>query len=198
MTLINEMSQTIDRFRSFFQRDLEMLPCSLGKELFEALYLIGGVFADRQIRIYVTSCDDDEPIPLEKVDRKCSWEEKFRFRGYPHEFRQVVLALLNNAAEAIKARKDKEPQWSDEGAITLRIFEENRTLNITVEDNGIGISPEEEERIFEPYVSSKSDSYGSGLGLYMARNILKKMEGTLRLLPRESGACFKITVPVLS
>lgn len=64
-------------------------------------------------------------------------------------------------------------------------------LVITVEDNGIGIDPEQVSKIFDPYYSTKIDSMG--LGLYMSKMIVERhLRGTIDVEMLEQGTRFRI------
>jgi signal transduction histidine kinase len=70
---------------------------------------------------------------------------------------------------------------------------ENGQLEIAVEDSGSGVPEELREKIFEPFVSSRSN--GSGLGLAIAREIIEAHGGTLLCVPGSIGARFEIRMP---
>jgi signal transduction histidine kinase len=71
-------------------------------------------------------------------------------------------------------------------------------VDVTVEDNGPGISKEIEARLFEPYATTKAE--GTGLGLAIAQRIAIEHDGELASLPRErgsgTGAVFRLRLPV--
>jgi len=69
----------------------------------------------------------------------------------------------------------------------------NGQLEIAVEDSGSGVPDELKEKIFEPFVSSRSS--GSGLGLAIAREIVEMHGGTLRCKNGRIGARFEIRLP---
>ena len=68
-------------------------------------------------------------------------------------------------------------------------------IAITFQDNGTGISLENQQNIFEPFISTKDG--GTGLGLTVSYNIIAAMGGELELLNNEKpGACFQVTLPI--
>jgi Signal transduction histidine kinase, nitrogen specific len=87
------------------------------------------------------------------------------------QLQQAIVNLLTNAADAIPER----------GTIRLHTeldtAEEPPMVVITIEDNGVGIAPEELERIFEPFFTRKAN--GTGLGLPIARRIIAQHRGQL-------------------
>ena len=65
-----------------------------------------------------------------------------------------------------------------------------------IEDNGGGIKVKPRNKIFEPYFTTKKDSDGTGIGLYMSKIIVdKNMNGKLRVRDGEFGARFEILLP---
>ncbi|DAB29231.1 MAG TPA: hypothetical protein CFH84_10650 [Sulfurimonas sp. UBA12504] len=103
-----------------------------------------------------------------------------------NEFSQVLLNLIVNAKDAIEEREVKE------GKIYINIKEENNRIIIEVCDNAGGIDDATQEKIFDPYFSTKRDK-GTGVGLYLAKTIIeKKMRGKLSVKNSKEGAVFTI------
>jgi PAS domain S-box-containing protein len=116
------------------------------------------------------------------------------FCGVPGELKQAISNLISNAADAV----------GNEGTITvgLQCVEEsgNRTVEVTVEDDGPGIPAEHSDRIFEPFFTTKQD-VGTGLGLWVTKGIIDRHGGSILVrfhdgngAPR--GAAFTIQLPV--
>jgi two-component system NtrC family sensor kinase len=101
------------------------------------------------------------------------------------KLKQVLINLIMNAAQAI----------GHDGTITLstRVF--NRQIELTISDTGPGIPKEIQDQIFEPFVSSKTDGTGTGLGLYICQNIITEHGGQICLIHPEKGASFTISLP---
>jgi len=69
---------------------------------------------------------------------------------------------------------------------------------ITLEDNGIGIADEKQQKIFEMFYRTTSHSKGSGLGMYIAEETLNKLNGTITLKSKLNvGTTFTVTIPNL-
>ena len=99
--------------------------------------------------------------------------------------REVVINLVLNALDASKA--------GDEVRIRGRALGP-RDLELRVEDDGRGIAPENRERIFEPFYTTKAQ--GTGLGLSIVHSIVTQHRGSLRLEASEKGgAVFRIDLP---
>jgi len=107
--------------------------------------------------------------------------------GYKSEYEQVILNLLSNAKDAIIASGKKN------GRISIRLESDEHVVRLSIQDNGGGIKIEPIERIFEPYISSKEQNEGTGIGLYMAKLIIEKsMRGKLDVRNENEGAIFTI------
>ncbi len=104
----------------------------------------------------------------------------------PVRVRQVLTNLLSNAARYTPPESPIE--------VTLRQTAE--TVELAVHDHGPGIPPEEAERVFERYARLDSDGSGSGLGLYVSRELARAHGGDLLLgQPEGGGALFVLRLP---
>jgi len=115
-----------------------------------------------------------------------------RFYGDRQQIKQVLVNLIQNAAESMKAAGEvvlraREEQAALKGAMT-------RVAIIEVEDNGPGIRPEVQGRLFEPFFSTKKE--GTGLGLPISARIIDGHGGTLNFETQpEHGTIFRIVLP---
>ncbi len=107
---------------------------------------------------------------------------------------KIERALLNIIENAIK--------YSEcDSKITVRLFEEKNRACISVQDEGIGISQDEVDRIFERFYRIKKDrsraTGGSGLGLYIAKKIIDMHQGEIYIVSEENaGSIFTIKLPM--
>ncbi len=102
---------------------------------------------------------------------------------------QVVLNLVVNASQAVGNRTG--------GTVDITTADEGRTVVVRVRDNGPGVPVELAARIFEPFVTTKEDGEGTGLGLWLSKSIVEGLGGRLVLEnPGEPGACFALRLPV--
>ena len=100
---------------------------------------------------------------------------------------RVVTNLVKNGIQAI-------PDDSEKPNIKVRVFSENKNVNITVEDNGSGISSENRIKVFEPKFTTKSS--GMGLGLAMVKNIVETYKGSITFTSQSGkGTVFTVTLP---
>lgn len=97
--------------------------------------------------------------------------------GYETEIEQVIINLISNACDSIKDKKNLlEADYA--GQVTIKTHYKGLVL-IEVTDNGMGISDEIKDKIFEPYYTSKPYGVGTGLGLSISMKIIKKHNGNM-------------------
>jgi PAS domain S-box-containing protein len=103
---------------------------------------------------------------------------------------QVFLNLLVNAAQAI-------PEGHvDDHAVTVRTrTDAEGNVVVEVHDTGSGVAPELIERIFDPFVTTKAQGEGTGLGLYICKNVIDSLGGTLELTSKPGDTCFIVKLP---
>jgi two-component system sensor histidine kinase RpfC len=103
----------------------------------------------------------------------------YALRGDPHHLRQVLVNLLSNAIK-----------FTQKGRITLRIYsmgnrDQSAQLRFEVEDTGVGIAPEAQERVFESFIQADESTTrhygGTGLGTTISRQLVELMGGKLGL-----------------
>lgn len=115
---------------------------------------------------------------------------ELQVRADPDHLRQLLTLLLDNAL------KHGSPERG-EARITLRVYRYGATATpcIEISDNGPGIDPRLEPRIYEPFFSTRHE--GSGLGLYLARELCEANYCELRYSAQQGGgSCFRITFPM--
>ncbi|MCH8854068.1 MAG: ATP-binding protein, partial [Planctomycetes bacterium] len=104
---------------------------------------------------------------------------------------QAVLNLVNNAIEAA-------PQDTGLVNVKTRYDAEQEIVEVTVQDNGPGIDPEQAEEVFRPFQSTKGQG-GTGLGLAAAKKIVDEHQGRIEFEHLESGGtAFRIQIPAKS
>jgi signal transduction histidine kinase len=173
MRLINQMSQTIDAFRNFFRPDAKKEPFSVVDSIERTLSMLRPTLENSRVTI-ATDFRSDPVV-----------------EGYPNEFAQVILHLLSNAVDAMIERQSPVREIR----IGVQSIKEGRGAHIEVCDSGGGIEESLIARLFEPYVSTKQKSHGSGIGLYMAKMIIEwNMHGAITFANRNGGACFTIEI----
>ena len=111
-------------------------------------------------------------------------------RGDEDKVRQILINLLSNAIKFT----------SERGSITVRCSAENGTMNIAVQDDGVGIPRDKLDAIFEPFVQVGRDfsspQGGTGLGLAISRDLARRMGGELAVKSQiGKGSTFTLTLP---
>ncbi len=171
MDIIQYMSDTINDFRDFFKPDKMASKFDVKKIVLRSISFVEDTL--KKCNITIEHNLEDEIIAF----------------GYQNEYAQVVLNIINNAKDVLVDNKIKEPK------ITVNLTSYNGKSRLTIEDNGGGIPPGLEKKIFEPYFSTKKSGEGTGLGLYMSKTIIEKIEGSsLTVENTEKGAKFTIIV----
>ncbi|MGE4319053.1 MAG: ATP-binding protein [Deferribacterales bacterium] len=129
--------------------------------------------------------------------------EKAFIKGYPNEFKHVLLNLFNNARDAIALRREKMIENDQnvayfKGIIKIEVRIDDDMLCVTVTDTGGGIPDDVIGRIFQQYFSTKSEN-GSGIGLFMTKNLVESnMNGKISVRNVDEGAEFTIACPLVS
>ncbi len=110
-------------------------------------------------------------------------------QGYGSELNQVWTNLLDNAADALE--NTPAPQ------ITLRTLVEDDWVVVEVQDNGPGIAPEIQPRVFDAFFTTKPPGKGTGMGLDISYKIVaQKHGGHMTVVSRPGFTCFQVTLPV--
>ena len=167
------LSNTINDFKTFFQNKDSARMCSL-KEIFHEVQSVTASI-----------------LKYNAIEYKVEYESLGSIKLYA-SLSQVLLNLVSNSLDSLKFSK-RFPK-----KIHLVCERVNEELYFKCCDNGDGIKEEDQSRIFDPYFSTKSRAQGTGIGLYMSRQIVEKMfEGALILeCSTPEQTCFSITIPI--
>jgi signal transduction histidine kinase len=110
---------------------------------------------------------------------------------FPGEMRKVFSNLIANAIDAIRGQ----------GTITIRVRSSHSWnhsplpgARVTVADSGTGIKPQDRRKIFEPFYTTKKET-GTGLGLWLSKDIVQKHSGSISVRSKSNGTVFSIFVP---
>ncbi|HHD72392.1 MAG TPA: HAMP domain-containing histidine kinase, partial [Epsilonproteobacteria bacterium] len=171
--LIKYMYRTIDDFRLFFQPNRESETFDVADSIQRAVQIVSASLNYYHIEV-----------------KRAFTRERFFAAGYPNEFSQAILNLINNARDAL-SQKPTYPK-----TISITVKELGSDTEILVCDDGGGIDPQLLSTLFEPYVTGRRESGGTGVGLYITRLIIEqKMKGKIEASNRADGACFRIFLP---
>lgn len=144
------LSDTIEDFRTFFQKDKEQVTFSLSTLVFETFNIIKALYNTQHIDVFF---DLDESI---------------MYKGYKSELSQVLLNLFNNSKDALAQVNQ------DDRMVYIKTYETNEGLFLEFHDSGGGVDEQYNEKIFDPYFTTKHQSNGTGIGLYMSKEIISK------------------------
>lgn len=171
---INYMSNTIDDFRDFLNPDRKQQLFNPADVIEEVLKILKAQLLNNKIILTVKRDDSIE------------------FYGVENEFKQVLFVLINNAKDAIKSQQKENLLIQGEIHIELTTINAKSTLFLC--DNGGGIPKDIINSVFDPYFTTKFASSGTGIGLYIAKNIItSRMKGELHVKNTQNGCCFSIT-----
>ena len=102
---------------------------------------------------------------------------------------QIIRVLVNLLSNAIQALEEKG------GYIRITLREDAGFYIVAIDDNGPGVKPEDEHKLFKPNFTTKSS--GTGLGLAICRNIIEQSGGKISYHRSElGGACFSFSLPI--
>nr|WP_206768675.1 MULTISPECIES: ATP-binding protein [Pseudomonas] len=104
----------------------------------------------------------------------------------PDQLTQVLDNLLRNAWRHSALAHDKAEAW-----LKLFIDPHSQLATLDIIDNGPGVTPDQQAHLFEPFFTTSSQ--GTGLGLYLSRELCESNQARLDFKPRQGGGCFRIT-----
>ncbi len=173
-TQVDYLSRTIDDFSNFFKADIKPQPIYVKTLLEETFDLLKPSLEKEMIEL-ILSVDPQLKVTL-----------------YKNEMQQVIINIINNARDALRERKVNSP------SIKINAFiAENKIIHLYITDNAGGIDSKIIDNIFDPYFSTKNVKNGTGLGLYMAKTIMRdRMRGDITVINTDIGATFSIALPM--
>ncbi|QWR77190.1 GAF domain-containing sensor histidine kinase [Candidatus Magnetomonas plexicatena] len=174
---INEQSQylsnTINDFKNFFSPTRKKETVMPDYIIEHALKIIG------------------KSIEYKTIEVRREYSYKTAILSYPNELIQVLLNILKNAQDILLERKVTSP------VIVIGGYDDDVNTFIEVSDNAGGVDENLIDKIFEPYFTTREDTGGTGLGLYMSKTIVEKhCKGSFTVKNQKDGVCFIIKLPV--
>ncbi len=129
-------------------------------------------------------------LKIAAIDLHCTLADGLpRLHCDPSQIEQVLLAVIVNAADAMPKGGNL---WIDS-----RLSDDGSSVALTVRDDGSGIPPEVMPKIFEPFVTTKENGHGTGLGLAVSRGIIERHSGKISVESEVGkGTTVTITLPV--
>ena len=168
------MSKTIDDFRKLSSNDREKTNFFVEHTIQEAYKIVQVEYEKHNITFHFAEFGD-------KNDE---------IEAYERELQQVIINILNNAKDILVEKEIQNP------LVTLSTLKTDNEIQIIIHDNGGGIPEDIMPKIFDPYFTTKHESLGTGIGLYMSKNIITNhFNGLFEVENENSGAKFTITLP---
>jgi signal transduction histidine kinase len=165
------MSNTIDDFRDFFVKDKEKIEFKLLDQINSTINIISGGLKAHDIKLDIIIQKNPTLV------------------GFKNEYSQVLINIINNAKDILVQRNVENPY------IKISIYEKEKNIITTIEDNGGGIKTTPIEKVFDPFFTYEKIN-GSGIGLFMSKLIIENnMNGKLQVENTAKGALFTISIP---
>lgn len=167
---IDHMQETLYEFRSFFRINKKTENVNLEKTIKATLELVKD---DLNINKIETTLESSYSKNVEVIKK---------------EFKHVLINILNNAKDAFVSNIIENRK------ISIFIFEENSKVKIQIHDNAGGIDENIIKHIFDINISSKEEDKGTGIGLYISKMIIHKINGEIEVENKDKGSCFTISL----
>jgi signal transduction histidine kinase len=171
------LSSVIDDFKNFFNpSNNKITEFDIADTFSKTLNLVKAQFTSKDIEI------------IQDI-------KEFRIASIENELIQVLINILNNARDALITKENHRK------LIFINTYIKDNILYLEIKDNAGGIEKDNIDRIFEPYFTTKHKSQGTGIGLYMSKEIIEKhLNGKLNVSNKTYvfedisyfGACFTI------
>jgi PAS domain S-box-containing protein len=168
----NRASEVITRLRTLFsKKQIEVEPLDLNEAAREVIALLSGELQKNNV---ILKQEFSDRLPTVDGDRV--------------QLQQVILNLLRNASDAMRSIEHRPRQ------MVLRTDLEGEHVRLSVQDSGVGFSPEVADKMFESFYTTKSD--GMGVGLSVSRSIIEANHGRLWATANDGpGATFAFSIP---
>jgi len=144
----NYLSKTIDDFSSFIKDDKKKQTFSLKEHIDKNLGILSGTFKINHINLVL---DINSRIEL---------------NTFENELTQAFINIINNAKDVLNEKNIEEK------LIFIKSYKDKNNVYLSIKDNAGGIPENIINRVFEPYFTTKDKQQGTGLGLYMVRQII--------------------------
>lgn len=142
------LSNTIDDFRNLYSIQKEKTTFSIKSTIQKVVNLVNANLKNNHIHV------------IEEL-------QDIKIQSYENELIQVILNIINNSKDALSNKDYKK-------YIIIKTYQHKDFTVIDIFDNGGGIKDDIISRVFEPYFTTKFKSQGTGIGLYMTKNIIEK------------------------
>ncbi len=168
---VDHLVETIDEFRGFFRPKTDVEKVCVKTVFDSALLLLKDEIIKNTIDVIFIG---DVTIEANLI---------------PNEFKHVLINLINNAKDEFISNNIKSRK------ILCELEQNDKKVIFKISDNAGGIPEEIIDDIFKANVSTKEDDKGTGIGLYMTKNIIEKIGGVIEASNIKDGACFRLELP---
>jgi len=168
----NRASEVVTRLRTLFsKKQMDVEPFDLNEATREVIALLSGELERNRVILKQEFSDRLPPVNGDRV-----------------QLQQVILNLVRNASDAMSSIEDRPRK------IVLRTELEGEHVGLSVQDSGVGFTPEVADRMFESFYTTKPD--GMGVGLSVSRSIIEANHGRLWATANDGpGATFAFSIP---
>jgi signal transduction histidine kinase len=165
---IRHLVNTLDEFRGFLRPNTNISVCNLSKLILSVKTLLKDDLIKNNILLNISCANDIE------------------INSNSNDIKHIFISLISNTKDAFNSQN-----------ITNRTIDINATQNhlnttIEIQDNAGGIPEDIKGSIFKPNVTSKKESGGTGMGLYMVKMIIDKYNGNINVENKNEGVCFTL------
>lgn len=164
----NHLKETIQEFRSFFRPNTKKETITIKSLIDSSLLLLKDELIKNSISTEIA----------EDIEAKAAVNI--------NEFKHVLINLVSNSKDAFNDKNIKNRK------ISFQILKEKKNIVLKVCDNAGGIPDDVIEKIFEPHFTTKEEGKGTGIGLYMAKQIIEKNNASISAKNIKDGVCFTI------
>jgi signal transduction histidine kinase len=171
MEQIYHLNDTIDDFRQFFRPNVTLEHIDILSHIESTLTLMENTIQKNFIDIVI---DSKEQINVDCI---------------PNELKHIFINLINNSKDAFIENDIKNRK------IEINFYRNTQNVIIEFRDNAGGIPQDIIDKIFTVNFTTKTASDGTGVGLYMSKQIVEKIQGTIAVDNIKDGVCFTINIP---
>ena len=172
---IEYMSETIDDFRNFYKPSKTQNKFFVNESIDTLLYMLKNQYENQNIKINFEY-------------------ENIEITNYENELKQALLNILNNAKDALLSKKHIE---DFDAFINIFLYKNEEKIILEISNNGGNINEEILYKIFELYFTTKFETQGTGIGLYMTKSIIEtNMKGKIEVQNISDGVKFTITLNI--
>lgn len=133
---------------------------------------------------------DSLKLKAEDKELKLIWEmPDLNLVSDKRRFKQILTNLVNNAIK-----------FTEEGEVEVKVIEKDKSMEVRIKDTGVGIKKKDIQKLFAPFTQLEytvSEEKGTGLGLYLSRNVARILNGDIRVESEYGkGSIFTLTLPL--